>query len=259
MYGLTDSDIIALLGNKIVEGIQTHIFYDKRASVTLPSHLAAVPIKSSGLMHKKILILDNTSVFLGTANYTKPSLKMHDNLVIGIYNKELSYFLQTSSENSLHSTLGNNSSFSLFLLPESGKKALQEICKCLDKAKESIHIAMFTFTHPLLIQKLLTAKKRGVNVTVAIDRYTASGASKKHIQTLKEGGIAIWTSQGNQLFHHKWALLDGKTFLLGSANWTQAAFEKNQDFLLIIDGLPSKHTKTLNQIWRAIANTSRKE
>ena len=101
IYGLTDRTIIDLLSKKAKEGVQTTIFYDPTASPNLselssPS-LQAAPLKTKGLMHKKILVIDNRLVFLGSANLTSHSLKMHDNLLLGFYSKELAEFLQDPS------------------------------------------------------------------------------------------------------------------------------------------------------------------
>ncbi len=257
IYGLTDPDLIALLEKKQSQGIDVQIFYDKKASRSLPPHLAAYPIKSSGLMHRKILIIDDTTIFLGTANYTPQSLKMHDNLIVGIWNHDLAMFFKHSSEQQKEFVV-DGLFLSAFLLPDFEKKAIEALTQRIDAAKESIQIAMFTLTHPTIREKLMEAKKRGVSVSVAIDRYTALGASKKHVEALKDVGVEIRKSGGSQLLHHKWALIDNKTFIIGSANWTGAAFEKNQDCLLIFDELKPSHQKILLRIWKAVAIASQK-
>jgi phosphatidylserine/phosphatidylglycerophosphate/cardiolipin synthase-like enzyme len=111
---------------------------------------------------------------------------------------------------------------------------------------------MFTLTHPEITQALLRAKKRGVEVTIAADYYTAKGASKKTLETMRNGGIKILNSQGRQLLHHKWAIIDDLTLIMGSANWTKAAFSKNQDFLFFLFPLNQDQRKFLNKLWNVI-------
>jgi len=255
IYGLTDLDLIALLAKRQAEGLDVQIFYDKRASSHLP--LLAYPIKSSGLMHRKILVIDAKQVFVGTANCTPQSLKMHDNLVLGLSSEPLAEFFEKSIEYSQAFTIEGRP-LTAHLLPDFRDKALPDLCNQIDQSKKSIKIAMFTLTHPQIVERLVSAKKRGIAVTVAIDRYTALGASKKSIQQLDNAGITILTSQGSQLLHHKWALIDDSTFILGSANWTGAAFEKNQDCLLILKDLEPGHQKTLAKIWKAVAKPAKK-
>jgi len=145
-----------------------------------------------------------------------------------------------------------------FFLPDFEKKALEALCDSLDQAQETIVCALFTLTHPLLIEKLIAAKKRGVHVFLAIDRNAAHGSSRKALERLKEAGISILKGTNNTLLHHKWAWIDQRTFIVGSANWTQAAFEKNQDFILVLNHLHKKEQKALNRLWKRLANTCEK-
>lgn len=256
MYGLTDPDVIALLTKKQSDGLDVQIFYDKKASSSLP--LLAYPVQSSGLMHRKILVIDGYQIFIGTANCTPQSLKMHDNLILGLSSEALADFFQKCIlEN--EEFIIDNQMISAYLLPDFSGTALTELCKRIDRANSSIQIAMFTLTHPTIMKSLIGAKKRGVAISIAIDRYTALGASKKMIEKLQSIGVEILTSQGSQLLHHKWALIDDNTFILGSANWTRSAFEKNQDCLLIFDDLTSKHKKILSQIWKTIAKSTQEK
>ncbi len=245
-----------MLTKKQAEGLHVQIFYDKKASKSLPSHLSAYPVKSGGLMHRKILVIDDSLVLLGTANCTTQSLKMHDNLVLGIWNPELANFLQCSSEELGQFTL-NGLPLSAFLLPDFEGKALQALCQRIDGAQKTMQIAMFTLTHPKILEKIITAKQRGVAVSIAIDRNAALGASKKHVEALKTAGVEMHISQGAQLLHHKWALIDEKIFILGSANWTGAAFEKNQDCLLIFDDLTPHHQKKIKKIWKKLRSLTK--
>ena len=253
IYGLTDPEILALLKKKQAEGVAVTIFYDKNGSKGLPKSLNAYSVSSQGLMHRKILIIDSCQVFLGTANFTTQSLKMHDNLILGIWDPALARFFTESIEETHIGEVGN-ALISSFLVPN-----LAQLCHVIDGATESIQIAMFTLTHPQIVQKLIEAMHRGVSVTLAIDRYTSAGASQKAVEQLKNAGAHLLVSQGSQLLHHKWAWIDQETFVLGSANWTGAAFEKNEDCLLILKRLNSKQKKILTRLWKALAIASEKK
>lgn len=248
IYGLTDPDLIGLLSQKISQGLKVQIFYDKKGSKPLPKNFPATPMTISGLMHRKIFLFDDTRTFFGSANCTTQSLTMHDNLLIGIYNKEVTLFLQKSSEDMGRFSLGEID-LEIYLLPDFKGRAIEALIHCIREAKTKIQIAMFTLTHPLLVKELVEAKQRGVHVCIALDRCTAKGASKQQMENLFENGAAILLSQGDQLLHHKWAFIDDKTFILGSANWTKAAFEKNQDCLMIFHQLDPRSKKVLKKIW----------
>lgn len=258
IYGLTDPDLIALLSQRAAEGVDVKVFYDKKASKSLPSHFPAFPMNISGLMHRKIFLFDDTISFFGTANCTPPSLTMHGNLMVGIHSREITQFLRKSAEDFGQFSLGETE-LNIYLLPDFEGKAIDALIGRLRCGKKTIRIAMFTLTHPLLVQELIAAKRRGVDVMVALDHYTALGASRRSMDKLSTEGISLFVSQGSQLLHHKWALIDEETFILGSANWTRAAFEKNQDCLMIFHHLDRSSRQILRKIWGAVANASRKE
>ncbi len=248
MYALTDPYLLSLLNKQAKKGVKTTIFYDPTATTELPlnDHCFAYPIHLSGaLMHRKILIADNEKVFIGSANFTTTSLKIHDNLVAGIFHPELAHFLTHCESSFFNFTNGE-----LWLLPS--MEALERLIKLLQTAKNQIYVAMFTLTHPRLTQALIDAHERKVDVRIAVDHYTAEGASLSTLNALRQAGIPIHLSSGQQLFHHKWALIDQSTLVLGSANWTKAAFTHNQDCFIILPDLASKQKNQIKKIWEII-------
>lgn len=242
-------------------------------SKTLPPYFAALekqlhwtPIKSSGLMHAKILSIDDTTVFLGTANMTYESLTMHDNIVLGIYHPPLATYLREYTHELVHNKrLKNNAHTSfdlhgqlleLWLLPYLGDAPLNKLKNMLQNATSSIDIAMFTLTHPTLLEELTKAHHRGVNVRVFLDHTSASGASAPALALLKHENIPIYLSTGVQLLHHKLMLVDGESFVLGSTNWTKAAFKKNYDFYIVLSHLTGNQRKQLQTMFARIARES---
>ena len=138
----------------------------------------------------------------------------------------------------------------------SSPHALDRLIDELNKATSSIDVAMFTFTHPDLCDALVKARERGVSVTVTLDTQVARGASKKVCRALKEAGVCVRISKGLQLFHYKWAYIDRSTLVIGSANWTKAAFTKNQDYFLIQSNVSAKNHAIMKTIKAKIAHYS---
>ena len=69
---------------------------------------------------------------------------------------------------------------------------------------------------------------------------------------MEKEGIIILLSQGRELLHHKWAIFDDELLVIGSANWTKAAFSKNHDFLLFLSSLGEKQINYLTELWEVI-------
>ncbi|MFY7843051.1 MAG: phospholipase D-like domain-containing protein [Rhabdochlamydiaceae bacterium] len=255
IYSLSDPDVLFLIEDKAQKGCDVEIFFDPSAS-PLPKALSS-KIKTKehiaqSLMHRKIICVDDQLALIGSANLTPQSLKMHDNLMVGFYHPALANFLQKQEERAHFYDQENR--FSTYMLPH--PKALEDLLSCIDKASQTIKVCLFTLSHPKIVSHLVQAVERGVEVSCILDRYTAKGASKQQAEILKTKGVKLYTHTGSQLFHHKWALIDNTHFILGSANWTKAAFKRNKECLVIFDFLSFAQQKKLTKIWTKIKNES---
>ncbi len=250
MYAITDEELLKKLYQKAQNGIAVQIWHDpKSGSTPVLTPLVATPVKTKGLMHRKIITTDDAHVFIGSANMTTSSLVLHDNLSVGFYHPVLAQFLKKPTSSYFDFKL-QNQSCRLWLLPD--LQALDYLAKQLDQAEHSIFVAMFTLTHPKLLQTLVNAQNRGVQVTVAVDHYAARGASKKAVKFLQDNKIPVTFSQGQQLLHHKWAYIDRSQVIFGSTNWTKAAFAKNQDCLVFLRSLTPDQQKLFDHLSRTI-------
>jgi cardiolipin synthase A/B len=263
MFGLSDKAVLTALKEKIAHHIPSRIYYDIGGSPAVLTILKGGdihPFKKSGLMHQKILVLDHSLIFLGSANMTSSSLRMHDNLVVGFHSPPLAKFLETHepfTPGYFQTRIGKQD-VELWLLPDTRGHALTHVRHKIRDAKKTLRIALFTFTHPHLIDEVIEAHKRGVKVSVVIDQTSGLGASRKAIEQLAKARIPVALSQGVQLLHHKFVYIDDETLIMGSANWTKSAFYKNSDCLLTLHKLNSEQTTFMNSLWSRIENNSQK-
>lgn len=251
IYALTDNEIIQALKAKSEEGVSIHVVYDAKASLgidrKLGSKVEAYPRATEGLMHQKILVLDESEVWLGSANFTPDSLNSQPNLVAAMQCKALAKVIVDKahgmSESAYetpckdqHFTIGGQK-VELWFLPDTNKLAAERILELINSAKKTIRVGMFTFTRSDFAQALIKAKKRGINVEVFLDHYSSKGASSKIAALLKSQKIAVYTNPGQSLLHYKFLLIDDAILVNGSANWTQAAFKQNDDCFIILHPL----------------------
>ncbi len=234
-YAVTDLGILSLLKKKAAEGVEIHLAYHQKTSPNL--HLLEEknfhfhPIQEKGLMHEKIWIIDKELLFLGSTNLTPSSLKMHDNLMIGLYAPNLAKMLSNTRPSKITDKVGDRDLL-YFSLPN--QEALKTLLSTLDQAKKMVKISLFTFTHPLLVEKLIELHEKGIKVFVTLDGTAAQGSSKEARKRLEEAHVRVKVSKERALFHHKSAEIDNKIFITGSANWTKSAFNKNRDFIIFI-------------------------
>lgn len=260
VYSLTDPKIIEALNKQAKKGLSVEIAIDKSHARSLKKKLVpsvqVSTFKQRGLMHQKIFLIDDT-VYLGSANLTTQSLRMHDNLLLGLYSPKLHRFLyqelftQSAKINSF-----KEANFELYLLPN--KECFQRVIELLNGAKKSIYIAMFTFTHPQVLEALILAKQRGVDVSVVVDHLSEKGASHKLSQRLYDEKIAVSYNRGQALMHHKLAFIDDETFIFGSTNWTKSGFEKNIECLLVLSKLSGSEKSFIKKLWRDLKWESKK-
>lgn len=253
VYALNDPKLTQLLNKKARQGLHLKIWLDhKNASYLQEKAHPSLNIslrKQKGLMHHKIFIFDHT-VYLGSANLTETSLRMHDNVMVKVHNPCFSYTLKKMLQNYSSYSSYHHPDFSFYLLPNSN--ALEHLLSLIENAEKSIDVALFTFTHPMIAHAISEASKRGIQVRVLIDRYTAKGASKHCAQKLLAEKVPTYTHLGSELMHHKMCFIDDEKLIMGSANWTESAFTKNYDFLICFESLTLEEKKILKRIFKAL-------
>lgn len=263
MFGLNDPSILKAISEKIHQNVPVTVYYDSKGSPDIRKTLKGAeihPVLLSGIMHQKILILDNETVFLGSTNFTPQSLKMHDNLVIGLKSQKIAHFLKEKvpHSNGYLRCLVGGQDVELWLLPDPRGHILTDLKRKIRHASRSLRIALFTLTHHILLDEIIQAKKRGVDVTVILDMHSALGASAGAVEILQKAGVRTLLSQGVQLMHHKFAYIDERMLVTGSANWTKAAFAKNSDCLMILHNLDQEQRTCINRIWKNLETLTQK-
>ncbi|MGM0440341.1 MAG: phospholipase D-like domain-containing protein [Chlamydiota bacterium] len=251
-YSLSDPKIMHRLNQKSEEDCQIKVSIDKKQAAhlykALNKKIKIYAPRTKGLMHRKIAIIDDMQVWIGSANLTTESLRIHDNLVMGMVSPQLAEVIAADTPGKHSITVGGQQ-LEYWSLPDDGQ-ALSRVLQLINNAKKSVKIAMFTWTSQPITQAIIDAHHRGVRIHALIDNNSSKGASKKTVTLLKENGIPIYRSQGLGLLHHKFAYIDDKTLVNGSANWTKAAFEKNRECFLVIDQLTPKQKKFMDKLWK---------
>jgi phosphatidylserine/phosphatidylglycerophosphate/cardiolipin synthase-like enzyme len=148
----------------------------------------------------------------------------------------------------------------IYMLPKESDKALEDIYKRIDSSKRDIKITIYTFTHKGIAKKLQKAAKRGVKIEIIFDKKQNIKDKRSMLPYLaKYKNITVYTLQGKKLkrkrykkgiMHIKMALIDEKTVIFGSANWTYSAFSKNYELLYIARDykLAKKFSKYFNEL-----------
>lgn len=262
-FTLSDPKIIEALRRAAERGVFVKVTMDARQTRgvvrKLGEQIELIPKKGRGLMHQKLLVIDGQVLWLGSANMTYSSLRTFGNLVVWIENPKLAQAVQQSMGQEIgadeHLYTCADQRIEYWQLP-ADQAALTRLIQLIDEARYRIRIAMFTWTHAQLTAAVIRAHERGLIVEVVIDKPSGRGASRKTIVKLKEAGIHVSLDIGPQLLHHKLAWIDN-SLVIGSANWTASAFQKNCDCFLIVHDLNPRQNRQLQRLWKIISLESK--
>ena len=269
IYSLNDPHILQMLRRRADAGIRVKVLLDHKstpyAKKKLGPRVETALYEGRGLMHHKIIVIDGKEVWLGSANLTPDSLKVHSNLMQRFSSEPLAdYLRQKLSEMQTagkvtplpHKTFEiANKTIEFWFLPDNPKGA-DRIKELIASAKKSLRVAMYTFTRDDFCDCLVKQAKAGIRVEVIMDGGMCAGVCQKVSKALADSPVHVYKSEGAPLLHHKLMIIDDATLEFGSANWTKAAFANNDDYFLIESHLSPAEQEELANLWQALLKRS---
>lgn len=114
-----------------------------------------------------------------------------------------------------------------------GGGAREAIIEQIRDAEREIVLALYYFTDQGLAEALSEARQRGVTVAVLLDRSQKSGRYSQ-AGRLQGMGVSVIFDSRHRILHHKFMVVDGRTLITGSQNWTKSAETVNAENTLIL-------------------------
>jgi phosphatidylserine/phosphatidylglycerophosphate/cardiolipin synthase-like enzyme len=137
----------------------------------------------------------------------------------------------------------------LIIEPDMGRAP---IANYLESAKHSVDLVIYGFTDDTLLSVLLRQQQQGKLVRVIMEQrpYKNENQNEKTLNTFKKHKLA-W--QGNikpfRFIHQKTILIDDRSVLVMTFNFTKSSFKNQRNFGLIIDN--PEQVKAINQLFNA--------
>lgn len=232
-------------------------------SGTVALAAAGVPIVARNpgnrIMHNKFVVVDGQAVWTGSTNLTPTGLLQNNNHALLVesttmaeeFTREFEQMFEGEVFGRSKSDLGGARSFTLedhevafHFAPQ--HDPIDELISLVDSADHSIRFLIFSFTHPDLVDALLAADARGVEVVGVFDTSQAYGSYSQD-ETLAAAGLSVYLDgNGNASgyaggkLHHKVMLIDAgvessdPVVALGSFNWSRAGTDDNDENLVEI-------------------------
>lgn len=107
------------------------------------------------------------------------------------------------------------------------------IAETIRGARSEVLVQAFGFTNATVIDALHEARRRGVAVTVLLDKSVRKEPSQRALELVKHG-VKAFIDDRVAIAHNKVMVIDGAAVITGSFNFTQSAQSRNAENLLVI-------------------------
>jgi phosphatidylserine/phosphatidylglycerophosphate/cardiolipin synthase-like enzyme len=266
-FSLIDQHTYDLLNQKAAEGIDVQIVID-RAHMPAPNKLhPAIKVGTrktgEGHVHHKILVVDRSYIWLGSANFSAHGYTDYKNLVVACYDPVMGEVLHQEAE-SIQSQQPRSAVYplssgthlqpiELYILPHNPPEApkpvetqlnaigLNKLMELIQKAQQEIKISLAIWTHKDSARELIKSFQRGVKVEVVTEDQ-----NQEAIKLIKASGIPVRTVA---FIHQKFMFIDDEILLNGSPNWSMNAFSRSDESFIVLYDLSSEQLSEMHSIW----------
>lgn len=268
-FSLSDPEIIETLNQQVAAGLMVTVVIDRDHLVEInhkkdPKLEVVTRPTGEGHLHHKILVVDGSEIWIGSANFTKSAYQSQENLMARFTSAELGLYLrheadvfrgktQRSAHGPLLISLLEQEIY-FCLLPHDGfppkkiEQAMNDLSKKLlidriNQAQTNIHIAMMVWTNNDLTTAVIEAQKRGVKVQVVAPDLGGN------LPKLMSAGIEVKVNPKLGLMHNKLMCIDNQILVNGSANWSQSSFTRSDESFVIIEPMTVPQSENFSDYW----------
>ncbi|CAO3587737.1 unnamed protein product [Absidia cylindrospora] len=101
------------------------------------------------------------------------------------------------------------------------KESFNAFISVLNSAQKTIDVCVFSLTDDDVADALIAAKERKVDIRIITDNQQAAGVGADAARLQKDHGIPYKTDHTTGYMHNKFAVVDSKTLINGSFNWSK--------------------------------------
>lgn len=125
------------------------------------------------------------------------------------------------------------------------------IIQQIQSAVKQVQICVFTISDDLISDAILTSHKLGKDVRIITDNDKSLDEGSD-IERMVRQGVQIKMDRTQNHMHHKFMIVDGKTIITGSYNWTRSAARYNHENILLTQDahLVKSFLKQFDQLWK---------
>jgi phosphatidylserine/phosphatidylglycerophosphate/cardiolipin synthase-like enzyme len=244
-YTFSDSGFSRLLKKRYEDGIEIKVVAGRNKNNVTPGYPFFHIERDRGIVHPKFMVIDSKDVVITSSNMASNLSTSSNNAVffrdVPIIAKILEEEIDSLFINKIEKRCPQGCETEIGTVYFTPGGACRAIRDEFMNAENTINGAVYTLTlrHPV-ITGLKRALKNGVKVSLIVDNWIGrenkkvNKGAERYLQSL---GAAIDFDNdvmpGDPLFHHKFAVIDKKTTIFGSMNWTASGCYRNREIVVV--------------------------
>lgn len=232
--------------------------------------ITIVPDERSAIMHHKFAVRDGQEIWTGSWNFTVGDTYRLNNNAVRMQSPELARaFTEEFETMFVQKKFGAGRArgqvnqpvqvgpmrVQVLFAPEDG--VAQKIAERIGQATSQIRFLAFSFTHDAIGQAVRDRANAGVSAAGVFEK-TGSETRFSEMGAMKQAGLDVYQDGNPYALHHKVFVLDGRTTIVGSFNFSDSADRDNDENLLIVDdpGFAGRYLEEVEQMLALARNPS---
>ena len=197
-------------------------------------------------MHDKFIVVDRAVTWLGSWNLTTNDTFRNNNNMLRFASREVAADYANEFEQMFKGRFGTSkvsatpfpkirlgsATIEVYFSPEDG--VAKHVLQRLQEARKSIRFMAFSYTEDKISDAMIAKFKAGLAVSGVFEAQNAGG-SGADFNRLKQSGIDVLQDGNCYILHHKVIVIDERTVITGSYNFTGSAERDNDENLVIVD------------------------
>lgn len=254
-YILSSQEIKQAIIDKASEGIPITLEYDNIRCLEELSHCPNITLicrnQNKILLHKKTVLVDGRHVIISTGNFAEKSLRRDVNCTLRIDCPPLCSLIAQERAGSCR--VGNQT-ITYYPLRKRFTTDVSMLTDIINGAQKKIFLAMNVLSFREILRALEDAHQRGVKLKVIVD----SARKRLAYDMMQRAGCTfpLFASTCFGYLHCKLAIVDGRTLITGSPNWSVSGFNTNYEDLIIVRNLGNFTRRDIERLGSFIRNNS---
>ena len=197
-------------------------------------------------MHNKFIVVDGAVAWMGSWNVTDNDTWRNNNNMLRFASRQVAADYAREFQQLFDGRFGTGKSSAtpfprvrvggaqveVYFSPEDG--VAKYVLQRLAAAKHSIHFMAFSYTANPIADAMVAQVKAGRMVRGVFEAQNAGGTGAA-FNRLTQGGVDVLQDGNCYILHHKVIVIDARTVITGSYNFTNSAERDNDENLVIVD------------------------